>query len=76
MKTTITKKGQTVVPSSLRKKYGLSEGSQLEWLDTGDLLLKVIPLPKNIIKSLRGCAKGEQLTQKLLKARKEDKSLE
>ncbi|ODS34442.1 MAG: hypothetical protein SCARUB_00453 [Candidatus Scalindua rubra] len=75
MKTTITKKGQTVVPSSLRKKYGLSEGTQLEWLDTGDLF-KVIPIPKNLVKSLRGCAKGEKLTQKLLKDRKKDKSLE
>lgn len=75
MKTTITSKGQTVVPSYLRKKYNLSEGSQLEWIDTGEIF-KVIPVPKNIIKALRGCAKGENLTRKLLKARKEDKSFD
>ena len=68
MKTTITKKGQTVVPSLLRKKYNLSEGTQLTWIDSGEMF-KVIPVPKNIIKSLRGCAKGEGLTKKLLKER-------
>ena len=69
MKTTITERGQTVVPSVLRKKYGLPKGTELERLDTGDLI-KVVPVPKDLIKSLRGCAKGEKLTQKLLKARK------
>lgn len=75
MITTITTKGQTVVPSSLRKKYGLAGGTRLEWIDTGELF-KVIPVPKNVIKTLRGCARGEKLTQKLLRARKEDKSLD
>lgn len=75
MKTTVTKKGQTVVPAELREKYDLSEGTKLEWIDTGDLI-KVIPIPKNLIKSLKGCARGEKLTEKLLKARKEDKSFE
>lgn len=75
MKTTVTKKGQTVIPAALRKKYDLSEGTKLAWIDTGELF-KVIPVPKNLIKSLRGCARGEKLTEKLLKARKEDKSLE
>ena len=75
MLSSVTQKGQTVVPAPLRKKYGLSQGTQLEWIDTGELL-KVIPVPRDVIKTLRGCAKGENLTSKLLKSRKEDKSLE
>ncbi len=75
MITKITSKGQTVVPSHLRRKYELTGGSRLEWIDTGEIL-KVIPVKKDVMKALRGCAKGENLTGKLLKARKEDKSLE
>ena len=32
----IDKLGRIVIPKSLRKKYGLSDGSTVEFLDTGD----------------------------------------
>jgi len=75
MKSTITRKGQVVIPSPLRKKYGLDGGTEVEWIDTGQVI-KVIPIPKDLLKALRGSAKGENLTKHLLAERKEDKSLE
>ncbi len=37
----VTRKGQTTVPISLRRKYGISEGTRLEVEDTGQgILLK------------------------------------
>ena len=75
MLTKMTSKGQTVVPASLRRKYGVGKGTRLEWIDTGELF-KVIPIPANVVKALRGSARGEKLTGKLLRARKEDKNFE
>jgi AbrB family looped-hinge helix DNA binding protein len=72
MKTTVTKRGQTVIPAELRRKYQINQGTTLEWIDTG-MEIRVVPLPEDLIGALRGSAKGERLTEKLLKARKEDK---
>lgn len=38
---TVTRRGQTTIPSRLRRKYGIEEGSVLEIEDTGrGILLK------------------------------------
>ncbi|MFA5058056.1 MAG: AbrB/MazE/SpoVT family DNA-binding domain-containing protein [Opitutaceae bacterium] len=36
MTSTVTVKGQTVVPKALRKHYGIKPGSTLEWRPEGD----------------------------------------
>jgi AbrB family looped-hinge helix DNA binding protein len=72
MKTTVTKRGQTVIPAELRRKYRIDEGAILEWVDTG-MEIRVIPMPQDLIQALRGSAKGEKLTEKLLRTRREDK---
>jgi AbrB family looped-hinge helix DNA binding protein len=72
MKTAVTKRGQTVIPAELRRKYRIDEGATLEWIDTG-MEIRVIPMPQDLIQALRGSAKGEKLTEKLLRTRREDK---
>jgi len=72
MKTTLTKRGQTSVPSEIIKKYNLKKGSKLYWLDTGKGI-KIIPIPNNIIEITHGIAKGEDLLKLLLESRKKDK---
>ncbi len=72
MHTTLTRRGQTVVPAPIRKRYDLREGDQLVWLDDGQNI-KVIPVPADPIRALRGAGKGERLTEKLLSSRQEDK---
>lgn len=74
MRTTITKRAQTVVPAALRERYGIKGGDFLEWIDDGQVI-KVIPIPADPIKALRGSAKGEKLLEKLLEARREDRDL-
>ncbi|MHB1276492.1 MAG: AbrB/MazE/SpoVT family DNA-binding domain-containing protein [Candidatus Humimicrobiaceae bacterium] len=71
MKTTVTKRGQTSVPSEIIKKYDLKKGSKLYWLDTGKEI-KVIPIPDDILNASYGIAKGENLLEELLKSRKQD----
>ena len=75
MQTTITKRGQTVVPAPIRKRYGIHEGDQLVWLDDGQVI-KVIPVSGDPIQILRGSGRGHPLTEKLLKSRREDKDRE
>lgn len=75
MRTTITKKAQTVVPAALRERYGIKGGDFLEWIDDGQVI-KVIPIPADPIKALRGSAKGEKLLERLFASRQEDRELE
>jgi len=75
MKTLVTKRGQTVIPAPIRKKYGIGEGTVLQWIDTGEGI-KVVPVPQNIIKAMRGMAKGERLLESLLQERGVDSARE
>ena len=75
MRTTGTKKAQTVVPAAIRRRFGIRGGDFLEWIDDGQVI-KVIPIPADPIKALRGSARGEKLVEKLLEARREDRELE
>ncbi len=75
MKTSVTKRGQTVIPSQLRKRYNIRDGDKLIWIDDG-VSIKVIPVPAIPVKSLRGIAKGEKLLEQLLADRREERSRE
>ncbi len=75
MRTTITKRAQTVVPAALRERYDIKSGDYLEWIDDGQVI-KVVPIPADPIKALRGSAKGEKLLERLLRSRQEDRELE
>ena len=68
MRTKITKSAQTTVPAAIRKRYGIRGGDFLEWVDDGRAI-RVIPIPADPIKALRGSAKGERLLQKLIESR-------
>jgi len=72
MKTTITKRGQTSVPSEIIKKYNLKKGSKLYWLDTGKGI-KIIPIPDDITNTVYRIAEGENLLEELIQSRKKDK---
>ncbi len=75
MRTTLTKRAQTVVPATIRERYDIKGGDYLEWIDDGRVI-KVIPIPADPIKFLRGSAKGERLTERLLESRREDREHE
>ncbi len=73
METAVTKRGQTVIPAPIRKRYHIREGDRLVWLDDGQAI-KVIPVPSDPIRALRGLGRGERLVERLLAARQEDRS--
>ena len=72
--TVINKRGQTVVPALIRKKYAIGEGDRLAWLDDGETII-VVPIPTDAIRALRGRGKGEKLLEILLSSRQEDNFL-
>lgn len=75
MQTAVTKRGQTVIPSSIRKRHRIEEGDRLIWIDEGESI-RVVPVPSDPIRALRGRGRGEGLGEKLLAARREDRERE
>jgi AbrB family looped-hinge helix DNA binding protein len=75
MQTAVTKRGQTVIPALLRKRYRIDEGTQLVWLDDGETI-RVVPIPADPLRALRGRGRGEGLTEKLLVERRQDRERE
>lgn len=77
MYTAVTKRGQTVVPAPIRKRYGIADGARLVWLDDGQTI-KVVPVDENDdpVKALRGRGRGGKATERLLDERKKDRERE
>ena len=71
MESTMTERGQTAVPAALRRKYGLKPHMKLVWVDTG-AGIRIVPVPKDPIKALRGMFRSLHLTDSLLKDRREE----
>lgn len=57
MRSTITSRGQTVIPASIRKKLGLGPADALEWVLDGDQV-RVIPVRRDPIAAFMGRGKG------------------
>ncbi len=71
-KVVVTVKGQIVIPSRLRRKFGIKKGTQVSLYEkNGEIVIK--PITDEYIRSMAGMAgtKG-----KLLKALKEEKAKE
>jgi AbrB family looped-hinge helix DNA binding protein len=75
MQTAVTKRGQTVIPASIRERYQIRAGDKIVWLDDGDSI-KVVPVPADPIRALRGSGRGEQLVERLLSQRDQDRNRE
>ncbi len=72
METSVAKKGQTRIPAAVRKRHHIEEGDRLVWLDDGEVI-RVVPVPKDPLKALRGVGRGEGLLEHLLQSRREDR---
>jgi AbrB family looped-hinge helix DNA binding protein len=74
MRSTVTVRGQTVVPSPIRKKFGLGPSKRLEWVIEGDTI-RVVPVEANPIAAFRGSGKGGTV-KRLLAERRRDRERE
>lgn len=74
MKSTITSRGQTVVPAEIRRRFGLSPADGLEWLVDGDTI-RVHPVRRDPVAAFRGQGKGGAVAR-LLAERKAERQRE
>jgi len=70
--TKVSEKGQIVIPSALRKKYGIKPKSEVFVTDMNGKIV-IVPLLKDPVKEARGILKGgRSLTQALLEERRKE----
>ena len=72
MKTTVTARGQTVIPARIRKDHQIGISTKLEWIDDGDTI-RVMPIPPDPIRAAKGISKG--LHRRLMKERELERKL-
>jgi len=72
MTTTISSRGQTVIPAEIRARHHLTEQSRLAWIDEGETI-RVVPLSAGENPYGRGIAKGMKLWEGILKDRTEER---
>ena len=72
---TVTTKGQLVIPAKLRRKYSIRKGTQVAFLeDQGRLILQ--PITPEFVRSLRGSLQGgSSALDSLLEDRKRERAL-
>lgn len=76
METTATSKGQIVIPSSMRRKLGIKEGTRIQIElneDAKEIILK--PITRDYVHSLRGKFKGKGLLKSLMAEKKKERQL-
>jgi AbrB family looped-hinge helix DNA binding protein len=72
---TVTTKGQLVIPAKLRRKYAIREGTQVAFLEEENRLV-LQPLTPEFVRSLRGSLKTDPSALKILLAdRKRERQL-
>ncbi|OLE55456.1 MAG: hypothetical protein AUG51_03070 [Acidobacteria bacterium 13_1_20CM_3_53_8] len=76
METTATSKGQIVIPSSIRRKLSIKEGTRIRIeLDekAKEIILK--PITREYVHSLRGKFQGKGLMKALMAEKKREREL-
>ena len=58
METYVTVKGQIVIPASLRRKYGIKNGTKIIVIDNGDSI-SLKPVTEQYLRNLQGSLKGK-----------------
>ena len=72
---TVTTKGQLVIPSKLRRKYSIKKGTQVAFVEEENRLI-LQPLTPEFIRSLRGSLRGEpSALEALLEDRRRERKL-
>ncbi len=75
METYVTIKGQIVIPASLRRKYGIKNGTKIIVTDIGDAIV-LKPVTEQYLKNLQGSLKGKGGLKIMVEERRKDKERE
>jgi len=74
MESTMTVKGQIVIPSKIRRKFGIREGTRMQ-VDMDEQTHRIIltPVTRDYIQKLRGKYKGKGLLAALAAEKKRER---
>jgi AbrB family looped-hinge helix DNA binding protein len=72
MESYATVKGQIVIPSVIRKKYGIKAGTKIEIIDEGERIV-LQPITREYVHSLRGKFRGRGLLKALAAEKKRER---
>ena len=73
---TVTSKGQLVIPSRLRKRYGIKAGTRVYFVEKGNEIV-FQPVTKEYIRGIHGMLGSETpVTEELLRERTKDRERE
>lgn len=70
MLTTVTVRGQTVVPAKIRRDHQIDTRTRLQWIDDGHTI-RVVPVPRDPVQAAKGLTKG--LGARLLQERERER---
>jgi len=74
METTITAKGQIVIPASIRRRLGIKEGTRIK-IEERDNEIILKPLTRAYVHSGRGGFRGKGLMKALLAEKRREREL-
>ena len=76
VETTATAKGQIVIPASVRRKFGIKEGTRIQ-IEIDESAKEIIlkPITREFIHSLRGKFKGKGLLEELMAEKQRERKL-
>ena len=76
METTITVKGQIVIPAGVRRKFGLKEGTRIQVdVDEKEHRIILTPITREYVERLRGRYRGKGLLKALAAEKKHEREL-
>ena len=76
MESYMTVKGQIVIPSKVRRKLGMKEGTRVQVdVDEGAHRIILTPITREYIESLRGRYKGKGLLKTLAAEKKREREI-
>ena len=75
METYATVKGQIVIPASLRRKYGIKNGTKIIVTDIGNAIV-LKPVTEQYLRNLQGSLKGKGGLKVLVEERGKDRERE
>lgn len=76
METYLTVKGQIVIPSKVRRKLGMKEGTRIQ-IDVDEQTHKIVltPITAGYVQSMRGQYKGKELLKALTAEKKREREI-
>jgi AbrB family looped-hinge helix DNA binding protein len=76
MESYMTVKGQIVIPSKIRRKFGIKEGTRVQ-IDVDEQAHRIIltPVTREYVQNLRGKYKGKSLLTALAAEKKRERDL-